>query len=152
ILPESANSTEYSRLFVGENGLDLYTLAVSDVYQDLFGAGIYVGKGLYRVDDFERALKGRVPDNSVLSHDLLEGIYGGVGLVTDVVLYEDYPPTYLAQVLRMQRWVRGDWQLLPWLLDGLRGSGGPKDGPSGRVGGLGAVGAWKVFDNLRRSL
>ncbi len=152
ILPESANTTEFSRLFVGENGLDLYTLAVSDVYQDLFGAGIYVGKGLYRVDDFQRALEGRVPENSVLSHDLLEGIYGGVGLVTDVVLYEDYPPNYLTQVLRMQRWVRGDWQLLPWLLGGLAGRSSAKDGRGGRVGGLGAAGAWKVFDNLRRSL
>lgn len=151
ILPESANSTEYSRLFVGENGLDLYTLAVSDVYQDLFGSGIYVGKGLYRVDDFERALEGRVPENSVLSHDLLEGIYGRVGLVTDVVLYEDYPPTYLAQVLRMQRWVRGDWQLLPWLLGDSSGDD-PAQSTAGRVGGLGALGAWQVFDNLRRSL
>ncbi len=151
ILPESANSTEYSRLFVGENGLDLYTLAVSDVYQDLFGAGIYVGKGLYRVNDFERALDGRVPENSVLSHDLLEGIYGSVGLVTDVVLYEDYPPTYLAQVLRMQRWVRGDWQLLPWLLGDSAGDD-PAQSAAGRVGGLGALGAWQVFDNLRRSL
>ncbi|MFA5595727.1 MAG: glucoamylase family protein, partial [Trueperaceae bacterium] len=152
VLPESANTTEYSRLFVGENGLDLYTLAVSDVYQDLFGAGIYVGKGMYRVDDFARALKGRVPENSVLSHDLLEGIYAGVGLVTDVVLYEDYPPTYLAQVLRMQRWVRGDWQLLPWLLGGLAGASTSKDGSFGRVGGLGPRGAWQVADNLRRSL
>ncbi len=139
ILPESANATRFSRLFAGENGLDLYTLAVSDVYQDLFGRGIYVGKGLYDVDDFGRAIAGKVPENAVLSHDLLEGIYGGVGLVTDVVLFEDYPPSYLAQVLRMERWIRGDWQLLPWLV-------------GGRQAAIGALGAWKVFDNLRRSL
>jgi len=146
ILPESANATPFSRLFVGENGLDLYTLAVSDVYMDLFGEGIYVGKGLYAVDDFERALAGKVPENSVLSHDLLEGVYGRVALVTDVVLFEEYPPNYLAQVLRTQRWVRGDWQLLPWLRDALTG-GGERDAT-----GLGVMGAWKLFDNLRRSL
>src|SRR5690606_294830 len=146
ILPESANATPFSRLFVGENGLDLYTLAVSDVYMDLFGEGIYVGKGLYAVDDFERALAGKVPENSVLSHDLLEGVYGRVALVTDVVLFEEYPPNYLAQVLRTQRWVRGDWQLLPWLRDALTG-GGERDAT-----GLGVMGAWKLVDNLRRSL
>ncbi len=147
VLPESANASRFSRLFVGENGLDLYTLAVSDVYQDLFGAAIFVGKGLYRVDDFARAMAGRVPENSLLSHDLLEGIYGGVALVSDVVLYEEYPPTYLAQVKRAQRWVRGDWQLLPWLLATLVGARG---GGSGER--LGVAGAWKIADNLRRSL
>ena len=147
VLPESANASRFSRLFVGENGLDLYTTAVSDVYQDLFGAAIFVGKGLYRLDDFERALEGRVPENSLLSHDLLEGIYGGVALVSDVVLYEEYPPTYLAQVQRAQRWVRGDWQLLPWLVATLLGVRG---GGSGER--LGLVGAWKIADNLRRSL
>ncbi len=121
-------------------------MAVSDVYQDLFGAGIYVGKGLYHVDDFQRALRGKVPENRVLSHDLLEGVYAGVGLVTDVVLYEEYPPTYLAHVQRLQRWVRGDWQLLPWLLGWVFG-GGPASARDMR-----AVDAWKLFDNLRRSL
>ncbi|MBX3140942.1 MAG: hypothetical protein KF875_09350 [Trueperaceae bacterium] len=145
VLPESANASRFSRLFVGENGLDLYTHAVSDVYQDLFGAAIFVGKGLYRVDDFQRALAGRVPENSLLSHDLLEGIYGGVALVSDVVLFEEYPPTYLAQVKRAQRWVRGDWQLLPWLLATLVGA-------RGRGERLGPAGAWKIADNLRRSL
>ncbi len=147
VLPESANASRFSRLFVGENGIDLYTLAVSDVYQDLFGAAIFVGKGLYRVDDFEHAMEGRVPENSLLSHDLLEGIYGGVALVSDVVLYEDYPPTYLAQVERAQRWVRGDWQLLPWLVATLLGARGGARGER-----LGLVGAWKIGDNLRRSL
>ncbi len=147
VLPESANASRFSRLFVGENGLDLYTLAVSDVYQDLFGAAIFVGKGLYHVDAFERAMAGRVPENSLLSHDLLEGIFGGVALVSDVVLYEDYPPTYLAQVQRAQRWVRGDWQLLPWLAATLLGVRG-----GGRGERLGPAGAWKIGDNLRRSL
>ncbi len=145
VLPESANASRFSRLFVGENGLDLYTHAVSDVYQDLFGAAIFVGKGLYRVDDFERALADHVPENSLLSHDLLEGIYGGVALVSDVVLFEEYPPTYLAQVRRAQRWIRGDWQLLPWLLATLVGA-------RSRGERLGPAGAWKVADNLRRSL
>ena len=91
-------------------------LAVSDVYQDLFGAGIFIGKGIYDVDAFERSLDGRVPENTLLSHDLFEGIHGRAGLVTDVVVYEDYPPNYLVDVRRAHRWVRGDWQLLPWLL------------------------------------
>lgn len=147
VLPESANASRFSRLFVGENGLDLYTLAVSDVYQDLFGAAIFVGKGLYRIDDFARAMEGRVPENSLLSHDLLEGIYAGVALVSDIVLYEDYPPTYLAQVKRAQRWIRGDWQLLPWLVATLVGARG-----GGRGERLGLAGAWKIADNLRRSL
>ena len=116
ITPTSANFSRFSRIFAGDIGLDLYTNAVSNVYQDLFGSGIYVGKGIYDVDAFESSLAGRVPENTLLSHDLFEGIHARVGLVTDIVLYEDYPPTYLAHMRRLHRWTRGDWQLLPWLL------------------------------------
>ncbi|NIV35746.1 MAG: hypothetical protein GWN58_41725, partial [Anaerolineae bacterium] len=115
IKPSSANRSPFSRAFSGDTGLDLYTRAVSDVYQDLFGEGIYVGKGIYEVDAFARSVAGRVPDNALLSHDLFEGIHGRAGLATDVVLYEDYPPGYLTYAHRLHRWVRGDWQLLPWL-------------------------------------
>ncbi|MCX6047321.1 MAG: hypothetical protein NT075_19625 [Chloroflexi bacterium] len=136
-------------------------MAVSDVYQDLFGAGIYVGKGIYDVDAFERSLVGRAPENTLLSHDLFEGIHGQVGLVSDVVLYENYPPHYLINVLRSHRWVRGDWQLLPWLLQDLRlwlsnfrnntaegVASAAKTAPSS----VELIDRWKIVDNLRRSL
>ena len=119
ITPTSANRSLFTRIFAGDIGLDLYTNAVSNVYQDLFGSGIFVGKGIYDVDAFESSLRGRVPENALLSHDLFEGIHGRVGLVTDIVLYEDYPPTYAAHMRRQHRWTRGDWQLLPWLLPWL---------------------------------
>lgn len=146
VRPTSANRSLFTRVFAGDMGLDLYTLAVSDAYQDLFGEGIYVGKGIYDIDAFEHSLTERVPENSLLSHDLFEGIHGRVGLVTDIVLYEDYPPHYLVNVLRLHRWVRGDWQLFPWLLpvtprqNGWAGSD------------LAVIDRWKIIDNLRRSL
>lgn len=146
IKPNSANKSLFTRVFAGDSGLDLYTLAVSDLYQDLFGAGIYVGKGIYDVDAFERSLTDRVPDNSLLSHDLFEGVHGRVGLVTDIILYEDYPPHYLVNMLRSHRWVRGDWQLLPWLFPSTPRQSGwaPND--------LALIDRWKLADNLRRSL
>ena len=120
VTPSSANYSWFSRIFAGDIGLDLYTNAVSNVYQDLFGSGIYVGKGIYDVDAFENSLAGRVPENTLLSHDLFEGIHARVGLVTDIVLYEEYPRTYLAHIRRLHRWTRGDWQLVPWLLPAAR--------------------------------
>jgi cyclic beta-1,2-glucan synthetase len=147
VQPGSANQSLFSRVFAGDTGLDLYTRAVSDVYQDLFGEGIFVGKGIYDVAAFERSLEGRVPENALLSHDLFEGIQGRAGLVTDIVLYEDFPARYLEYAQRLQRWIRGDWQLLPWLLPGLssivRGQG-----PSH----MAVIDRWKILDNLRRSL
>ncbi len=147
IMPASAGRSPFTRIFSGDTGLDLYTRAVSDVYQDLFGEGIYAGKGIYDVAAFERSLKGRVPENSLLSHDLFEGLHGRVGLVTDVVLYETYPPGYLAYAHRLHRWVRGDWQLLPWLGCRVPWAGGEK-----RPSDLSALDRWKILDNLRRSL
>jgi cyclic beta-1,2-glucan synthetase len=146
IKPTSANQSLFTRVFTGDRGIDLYTRAVSDVYQDLFGAGIFVGKGIYEVDTFERSLAGRLPENAILSHDLFEGIHGRVGLVTDILLYEEYPPHYLINVLRSYRWVRGDWQLLPWLLPRVPAENGsiPND--------LSIIDRWKILDNLRRSL
>ena len=104
ITPASANYSRFSRIFAGDMGLDLYTNAVSNVYQDLFGSGIYIGKGIYDVDAFENSLAGRVPENTLLSHDLFEGIHARVGLVTDIVVYEDYPPSYLPYMRRLRRW------------------------------------------------
>ncbi len=147
VKPTAASQTLFTRIFAGDAGLDLYTRAVSDVYQDLFGEGIYVGKGIYDVDAFERSLEGRVPENALLSHDLFEGIHGRAALATDVVLFEDYPPGYLSYVHRKHRWVRGDWQLLPWLFPRVpRADGGKMPNP------LSALDRWKILDNLRRSL
>ena len=146
IKPTSANQSLFTRVFTGDRGIDLYTRAVSDVYQDLFGAGIFVGKGIYDVDTFERSLSGRLPENAILSHDLFEGIHGRVGLVTDILLYEEYPPHYLINVLRSYRWVRGDWQLLPWLWLRVPAQEGVI------ANDLSIIDRWKIVDNLRRSL
>lgn len=147
ITATSANQSRFTRIFAGDTGLDLYTLAVSDVYQDLFGAGIYVGKGIYDVDAFEASLAGRVPENSLLSHDLFEGSHGRAGLVTDIILYEDYPPHYLVHIRRSHRWTRGDWQLLPWLWPRVPTARGQRVASP-----LALIDRWKIFDNLRRSL
>ncbi len=147
VLPTSAAQSLFARIFSQDSGVDLYTRAVSDVYQDLFGEGIYAGKGIYDVAAFERSLAGRVPENALLSHDLFEGIHGRAGLVTDVVLFEDYPAHYLAHMHRLHRWVRGDWQLLPWLLPWVPCADGSK-----RRNDLSVIDRWKIVDNLRRSL
>ncbi len=145
--PSSSRDTRFSRIFAGDVGFDIYTHAVSDAYQDLFSAGIYVGKGIYDVDAFMRSVEGRVPENAVASHDLFEGIHGRTALATDIVLFEGYPSTYAVHARRLHRWVRGDWQLLPWLLPRV---------PSGRGGRipnpLRLIDLWKIADNLRRSL
>jgi cyclic beta-1,2-glucan synthetase len=147
IKPTGASQSRFARIFAGDTGLDLYTKAVSDVYQDLFGEGLYAGKGIYDVAAFERSLAGRAPENALLSHDLFEGIHGRVGLVTDVVVHEDYPSRYLAYTRRLHRWVRGDWQLLPWLLPRVPRAGG------GRLPNtLSVLSRWKILDNLRRSV
>lgn len=140
-------SSRYARLFGSEPGIDPYTRTVSDVYQDLFGEGSFVGKGIYDVDAFEYALGERFPDNSILSHDLLEGCYARAGLVSDVRLYEEYPERYAADIKRRARWIRGDWQLLPWLLPWVpRRGGGFERNP------LSWLSRGKLLDNLRRSL
>ena len=117
------NRSRYARLFGSEPGIDPYTRAVSDVYQDLFHEGSFIGKGIYDVDAFERALKGRFPENRILSHDLVEGCYARAGLLSDVQLYEEYPSRYSADVSRRHRWIRGDWQIARWLLPGVPGPG-----------------------------
>lgn len=141
------NRSRYARLHGGEPGIDPYTRAVSDLYQDLFREGSFVGKGIYDVDAFEQAVGGSFPENRILSHDLLEGCYARSGLLSDVQLYEDYPAGYPADISRRHRWIRGDWQLLAWLLPRVPGpEGRPQRNP------LSALSWWKLFDNLRRSL
>ena len=146
IKPTSANRSLFSQIFAGNAGFDLYSFAVSDVYQDLFGEGSYVGKGIYDVAAFERSLAGQVRQNTLLSHDLFEGIYGRAALVTDIVLYEEYPSRFLVYARRLRRWIRGDWQLLPWLFPVVRTETGLTPNR------LSTINLWKVFDNLRRSL
>jgi cyclic beta-1,2-glucan synthetase len=142
----SALQSRFARLLANSAGVDPYSTAVSDIYQDLFGAGSYTGKGLYDVDAFTAAVGATFPDNRILSHDLIESNYARCGLVTDIELFDDFPARYHAYARREHRWVRGDWQLLPWLL----GRKGHADGESGKP--LPLLERWKILDNLRRSL
>ncbi|MFA5115792.1 MAG: glucoamylase family protein [Candidatus Omnitrophota bacterium] len=141
------NPSLFVNIFGGDTGIDPYTKAVSDVYQDFFLEGSFIGKGLYDVDVFERSMEGRLPENLILSHDLLEGCYARSGLVTDVQFYEGYPSSYLKDASRRHRWIRGDWQILPWLFTSVRGPSGAKvKNP------ISFLSQWKIADNLRRSL
>jgi cyclic beta-1,2-glucan synthetase len=146
-LPTGPGSTTYQRIISGPGGVDPYAAAVSDVYQDLFGEGSYTGKGIYDVDAFEAALEGKVPENTLLSHDLFEGSFARAGLATDVELFEEFPTNYEVAARRNHRWVRGDWQLLPWILGHARDTFGRRQ--RARIPNHGR---WKMVDNLRRSL
>ncbi len=149
----SAGQSRFTKLFVGEAGIDPYTREVSDVYQDIFGEGSFIGKGIYDVDAFRQAVDGRFPENLILSHDLLEGGYARSALVTDVDLIEEHPASYAMEASRRHRWIRGDWQLAGWLLPRVPGPSGPNGGKGRRQPNpLSALSVWKLFDNLRRSL
>jgi len=141
------NRSLLARLYGGEPGIDPYTRAVSDVYQDVFGEGSFIGKGIYDIQAFEQALGGCFPENRVLSHDLLEGCYARAGLLSDVQLYEDCPASYRIDVIRRHRWLRGDWQLLGWLFRTV-----PGEGMCRHKNPLSTLSQWKLIDNLRRSL
>ncbi|WP_353154834.1 glucoamylase family protein [Herminiimonas fonticola] len=138
-LPMPEERTLFRRFFSARGGVDPYGAAVADVYQDVFGWGSYSGKGLYDVDAFELALSGKVPENTMLSHDLFEGALARCALVNDVELFEDFPSHVAEAAAREHRWVRGDWQLLPWLLS------------IGRVS-MSVIDRMKIIDNMRRSL
>jgi cyclic beta-1,2-glucan synthetase len=146
-LPVGREGSLFQRVFSSMGGIDPYAAAVSDVYQDLFGEGSYTGKGVYDVDAFEAALAGRVPDSTLLSHDLFEGAFARAGLASDIEVVEEFPARYDVAALRHHRWARGDWQLLPWIV-GLA--------PAGAAGvarsTVPAIGRWKMIDNLRRTL
>jgi len=146
-LPTGPGSTIYQRIVSGPGGVDPYAAAISDVYQDLFEEGSYTGKGIYDVDAFEAALEGKVPENTLLSHDLFEGLFARAGLLTDVDLFEEFPSNYEVAARRQHRWVRGDWQLLPWILGQARDAAGRR-----KPTRLPAQAHWKMVDNLRRSL
>jgi cyclic beta-1,2-glucan synthetase len=147
-LPRDSEGSIYQRVFSSTPGMDPYTAAVSDVYQDLFDEGSYAGKGIYDIDAFESSLQGRVADGTLLSHDLFEGIFARAGLASDIEVVEDFPPRYDQVALRQHRWVRGDWQLLPWVI----GRGDANARRRGSRGALPLIGLWKMLDNLRRSL
>jgi len=138
---ESASKTWFAMVMAGPGGTDTYTHAISDVYQDWFGQGIFTGKGIYNLAAADKLLSA-LPENSILSHDLLEGGLLRTGLATDLELVDEFPGRYSSYTARGHRWTRGDWQLLPWL--------GPR--VQGRKNPLTAITRWQIFDNLRRSL
>ncbi len=142
----SAAGSPFARAYAGHTGVDPYTTAVSDTYQDLFGEGSFTGKGLYDVDAFSAALEGRVPENALLSHDLFEGLHARCALISDVELVDDFPSSVLAHARRQHRWVRGDWQILFWLLPFVPTRHGFERNR------LPLISRWKILDNLRRSL
>jgi cyclic beta-1,2-glucan synthetase len=142
-LPTGRGGSVFQRIFSSMDGIDPYSAAVSDVYQDLFGEGSYAGKGIYDVDAFEAAMRDRVADSTLLSHDLFEGVFAGAGLVSDIEVVEEFPSSYAVAALRQHRWARGDWQLLPWIV--------PRSGQMARDA-VPAMGRWKMLDNLRRTL
>ena len=143
----SANRSHFARIFSGNVGLDPYTTAVSNGYMDLFGVGIYAGKGIYDPKVLQNVLMGRFPENTLLSHDLIEGSYAGTGLLSDVELLDNYPSSYPAYAARMHRWIRGDWQILRWILPNVPQADG-KIVPNV----LPLMARYRIFDNLRRSL
>ncbi|MCM1512292.1 MAG: cyclic beta 1-2 glucan synthetase [Oxalobacter formigenes] len=150
LLPGS-HASIYERLNSGDAGIDPYTRTVSDVYQDLFGEGSFIGKGIYDIDAVNFALGNRLPSNHILSHDLLEGCYARSGLVSDVSLYEKYPADYLSDVKRRHRWIRGDWQLVKWLFPCVPDTSA-QNKEKRQPNPLSRLSRWKLFDNLRRSM
>src|SRR5207249_4276697 len=146
----SVQSTANSRLaaiYAGETGFDIYTRAVSDAYQDLYGEGSCTGKGIYEVDAVHRVLDRRFPRNALLSHDLIEGAYARSGLASDIEVIEDYPSHYSAYNRRKHRWLRGDWQIAGWLTSQV-----PEESGARVPNPISLVSRWKILDNLRRSL
>ncbi len=144
---QSAAQSRLASIYSGQTGFDIYTRAISDVYQDLNGEGIFTGKGLYEVDTLHQVLEHRFPRNSLLSHDLIEGAYARAGLVSDVEVIDDYPSHYSAYNRRKHRWLRGDWQIVPWLFARV-----PDESGRRVANPISFLSRWKILDNLRRSL
>ena len=143
----SASRSRLAAIYSGQSGFDIYTRAVSDAYQDLFGEGSFTGKGIYEVAVFNTVLNRRFPRNALLSHDLIEGAYARAGLATDIELIDDYPSHYSAYIRRKHRWVRGDWQIVQWMFSRV-----PDESGRWVPNPISFISRWKIFDNLRRSL
>ena len=143
----SAARSRLANIYSGQTGLDIYTHAVSDVYQDLYGEAIFAGKGIYEVDTLHQVLDGRFPCNALLSHDLIEGAYARAGLASDIELIDDYPSHYSAYNRRKHRWLRGDWQVAGWLSSRV-----PDQTGNSVANPISPISRWKILDNLRRSL
>ena len=143
----AANRTFFAWLYSGVTGIDPYSGAVSDTYQDVFGEGSFTGKGIYEVDVFNAVLENRFPESTLLSHDLLEGNFLRTALASDVEVLDDYPSAYPSHAARLHRWVRGDWQTTPWLAPLV-----PSETGKAMRNQLSALHRWKIVDNLRRSL
>ena len=144
---ESTNKSLFTKIFAGIGGMDFYSNAVSDLYQDNFNEGIFTGKGIYDLEIFDKVLKNAIPENTVLSHDLLEGLYLKCGLATDIVLFDSYPSNFISYIKRASRWVRGDWQIIKWLKKKIKDKNG-----NTIINPLGELDRFKILDNLRRSL
>ena len=143
---EDGNKSLFTKVFAGLPGTDAYANAISDVYQDNFGEGIYTGKGIYDLQVFSKILKNRMPENKILSHDLLEGNYLRCGLVSDIMLLDGYPYKYNSFTSRLHRWIRGDWQIIEWLFPNVKNAQGNR-----QKNPLNKLSKFKILDNLRRS-
>ncbi|MBR3725207.1 MAG: hypothetical protein IKN11_07485 [Bacteroidales bacterium] len=144
---EVTNKSRYAQLFAGLGGLDVYTTASFELYQDIFNEGSFCGKGIYDVKVFQQVLKGTFPENLILSHDLIEGCHIRCGLINDLELFDDNPSNYIDDAKRHHRWTRGDWQIIGWLKNHVRNERG--ETVKNQVN---TIGRWKIFDNLRRSV
>lgn len=144
---ESSSRSLFTKIYAGVGGIDSYTNAISDLYQDYFDEGIFTGKGIYDLNIFHKVLKDEIPENTVLSHDLLEGSYLRCCLASDIMLMDGYPVKYNSSIARLHRWVRGDWQLLAWLNNTIKIKNGTK-----KTNPLNRLSRFKILDNLRRSL
>ncbi|MEX2344466.1 MAG: glucoamylase family protein [Balneolaceae bacterium] len=146
IPPDAVGKTRFTRIFSGNVGLNPYSASVSDIYQDLAGEAVFLGKGIYDVNAFHEVMEQRLPDNRILSHDLLESTYLRTGLSTDIELFDSFPNTYISFSKRNHRWIRGDWQIARWLFSPVPHKTGNETNP------INFLSKWKIFDNLRRSL
>ena len=144
---EVTNKSRYAQLFAGLGGLDVYTTASFELYQDIFNEGSFCGKGIYDLRVFQHVLKGTFPENLILSHDLIEGCHIRCGLINDLELFDDNPSNYIDDAKRHHRWTRGDWQIIGWLKNTVRNEKGERVKNQ-----VNTIGRWKIFDNLRRSV
>ena len=142
---EATNKSLYSQIFAGIGGFDTYSAVVPNLYQDSFGEGSFVGKGIYDLEVFDKIMNNTFPDNLILSHDLLEGNYMRCGYVSDIEMIDDFPSKFLTDITRHHRWARGDVQIISWLLGKVRNKNGQKvKNP------INLLGKWKILDNIVR--